>query len=363
MTSEVLELDFETRLRKCRWFTRGWTLQELIAPLHVVFVDIYWETMGIITHYFFRSTGSFPAQVSSITGIPEAVLSGMAVVNQFSIAQRMSWASRRKTSRGEDTAYCLLGLFNINMPLLYGEGGLKAFDRLQQAIFSQTKDESIYAWTPSYDNWLDESSRMLAPSPANFVFGGRIVRQPTTKPSSLYRHEGGWQLATLSPAPSLPTVFRHRNRPGVVLVRLRCIVARAADLAGSICILILQRMECGHFVAVRGREFYAFQSYIASGVVDKISDCIVGGHWENSAEMQGEKESTETHRHDQEVPTEDCIKDASDWVPMEESGKLDIHRDLDCDGTSYRSLEPSLLGASRDIRFRLGMSRPVLARP
>jgi hypothetical protein len=103
------------------WFTRGWTLQELIAPDEVTFYDKDWCKIGTKT--------DLKETLSSITGIDVSVFDPWFSVDSFSIAQRMSWASNRQTTRTEDMAYCLLGIFGINMPLLYGEGS-RAFIRL-----------------------------------------------------------------------------------------------------------------------------------------------------------------------------------------------------------------------------------------
>jgi hypothetical protein len=119
-----------------RWFSRGWTLQELIAPSAVEFYCNSWDSIG--------SRGSWAGMLSETTGIPEAVLETNDL-SSASVAQKMSWASRRRTTRKEDMAYCLLGLFDINMPLLYGEGE-KAFLRLQEHIALSTTDHSLFAW-------------------------------------------------------------------------------------------------------------------------------------------------------------------------------------------------------------------------
>jgi len=92
-------------LRKSNWFTRGWTLQELLAPSSVVFFDKDWTDIG--------TRASLEEQISEITGIEDFVNFESAC-----IAQKMSWASGRRTTRVEDMAYCLLGLFNVNMPPL-----------------------------------------------------------------------------------------------------------------------------------------------------------------------------------------------------------------------------------------------------
>ncbi|TBU31088.1 HET-domain-containing protein [Dichomitus squalens] len=106
--------------RQSKWHTRGWTLQELIAPDVVV-----------------------------VTNIPVNVLRLQMELSSVSIAARMSWAAKRKTTRPEDEAYCLMGIFRINMPTLYGEGR-QAFQRLQEEIMRRSTDTTLFAWgTPS----------------------------------------------------------------------------------------------------------------------------------------------------------------------------------------------------------------------
>ena len=110
--------------------------------------------------------------LSKVTGIPEAVLETNDL-SSASVAQKMSWASRRKTTRTEDMAYCLLGLFDINMPLLYGEGE-KAFLRLQEHIAVSTTDHSLFAWGVRSGSLGDTGQNIrsyrsiFASSPADF---------------------------------------------------------------------------------------------------------------------------------------------------------------------------------------------------
>jgi hypothetical protein len=120
-----------------RWFTRGWTLQELIAPSNVSFFSSEWTYFGC------KSSLSKPIQM--VTKINEDILKDPKLLRNMSIANRMSWAASRETTREEDIAYCLMGIFDINMPLLYGEG-LKAFSRLQQEIMKESTDQSLLAW-------------------------------------------------------------------------------------------------------------------------------------------------------------------------------------------------------------------------
>ncbi len=133
------EPDFipEDQFMKSKWHTRGWTLQELIAPHIVSFVSASWTVIG---DKWFNS-----GLVEEATGVPVNVLQDPARMKEFSIAQRMSWSSRRVTTREEDEAYCLLGIFDINMPTLYGEGR-KAFRRLQEEIMRQSPDTTLFAW-------------------------------------------------------------------------------------------------------------------------------------------------------------------------------------------------------------------------
>jgi len=124
----------------CRWFSRGWTLQELIAPRKVEFYDEAWILRG--------TKADLSDELQKATGIDGDVLrvGTIGVLSTIPLARRMSWASNRVTTRLEDTAYCLLGIFGVNMPLLYGEGE-KAFIRLQEEIIKESNDLSLLAWT------------------------------------------------------------------------------------------------------------------------------------------------------------------------------------------------------------------------
>jgi hypothetical protein len=160
-----------------RWFTRGWTLQELIAPSSLIFFNSVWEEVG--------TRSSLQGVISDITNIQIEVLEAEDCLQTFSVAQRMSWASERKTTRSEDAAYCLLGIFNIHMPMLYGEGE-NAFIRLQEEIMKLTDDPTIFAWrTPrpsgkrGYSDYYPDRTTcegLLARSPSSFLQSGRIVR-------------------------------------------------------------------------------------------------------------------------------------------------------------------------------------------
>jgi hypothetical protein len=150
-------------LPNSQWFTRGWTLQELIAPKVVWFFSESWTEIG--------RKDNLVQELSRITGIHADALQPAAKMKQFSVAERMSWASNRVTTRTEDKAYCLMGIFDVNMPPLYGERE-KAFIRLQEEIMKSSDDQSIFAWTDM--SWKDMSatpdtySGLLASSPKHF---------------------------------------------------------------------------------------------------------------------------------------------------------------------------------------------------
>ena len=193
------------RLRS-RWFTRGWTLQELIAPVDLEFYDATWKFCG--------HRVDLSAEVARVTGIDERVLKrhGMRarlgsssgagsvlplsfstrgidrILLRYGVSAKMSWAAKRETTRGEDIAYCLLGIFDVNMPLLYGEGGTKAFRRLQEEIARRSQDHTLLTWeanssygeptlfadNPSMfkDGHLYRPVRSLRGTPISFSNGG-----------------------------------------------------------------------------------------------------------------------------------------------------------------------------------------------
>lgn len=124
-SDEEISLHF----RKSRWFTRGWTLLELIAPLSVEF----YSRNG----YYIGNKWSLARQIHEVTLIPINAFQG-APLSDFGVEERLAWTGNRQTTRDEDAAYCLLGIFDVQMPLTYGEGRAKAFKRLKKKILSST---------------------------------------------------------------------------------------------------------------------------------------------------------------------------------------------------------------------------------
>lgn len=162
-------------LRHCRWFHRGWTLQELIAPPRVEFFDKHWEQFG--------SRDALSDVLEAVTDIDESVLSRRGqdvttLLENLTIAKRMSWAKDRETTRSEDVAYCLLGLFQVHMPMLYGEGE-RAFIRLQEQIMKDSNDLTLFAWEANAHH--DQGERLmyrgiLARNPQEFARSGDLIR-------------------------------------------------------------------------------------------------------------------------------------------------------------------------------------------
>jgi hypothetical protein len=222
------------RMMESEWFTRGWTLQEMLAPPSVVFLTWDWEIIG--------DKVSLARDISSITGIPEALLEAQDSLLRSSVAQKMSWASKRQTTKPEDMAYCMLGLFGVNMPLLYGEGGPKAFKRLQLHIISDSDDESIFAWSALTERILYRADAnrqtMLAYSVRSFADAGTIMQLPPT--NQLFTHRPHYAMTNKGllyqgPAQHLLQDRDGRDAPGLYIIHLNCFGTTCARWPIVIC--------------------------------------------------------------------------------------------------------------------------------
>ena len=231
--SEQLNRDAETRnlikieqcillkFEKSQWFTRGWTLQELLAPQRLHFFSAEWEYMATK-----GDDGPIDRAVSPVTKIPAAILNSRTLLGDTSVAQRMSWMSNRYTTRTEDKAYCLLGLFNVNMPLLYGEGE-NAWRRLQQEIIRTSNDESIFAWKRHLDFGPLNSlclQETLAPGPAYFALCGQVEkRRSFIRPAYAITNRGLELRLTPTTAIELAKASK-QDRERIILFPLNCVV-------------------------------------------------------------------------------------------------------------------------------------------
>ncbi|KIW58748.1 hypothetical protein PV05_03246 [Exophiala xenobiotica] len=170
------------------WFRRGWTLQELLAPQQHKYLAQDWSLIGVTVRNTTSDTSatldsgecscatSFPGATCLETGSfgslwhTHGLFQKLRPQWKVCIAERMSWAAKRETSRLEDKAYCLLGIFNINMALIYGEGE-KAFVRLQEEIIQHYVDRTILAW--------DRTDHESTLSPKDFKFTNFRFRNRT----------------------------------------------------------------------------------------------------------------------------------------------------------------------------------------
>ena len=195
-------VNFSASFKQSQWFTRGWTLQELLAPSSVIFYNARWDRIGCKKELL--------GGISEATGIGVQYLNDM---REASVAAKMSWISKRQTSRSEDMAYCLLGLFDVNMPLLYGEGR-KAFVRLQLEIIKKSNDDSIFAWTSADAENI--SSGLLALWPDSFA-DSADVRSPDFDSSKDYVTDfHAWEKRAFAPRNS-----SDRHFPQIELIQGR----------------------------------------------------------------------------------------------------------------------------------------------
>ncbi|KAG9496376.1 hypothetical protein J7337_012964 [Fusarium musae] len=194
----------DSAFRNARWFTRGWTLQELIAPPNLQFFSSTWTMIA--------TSAELAPSITEITGIPwsrllKGRLSKSHPLRRYSIAQRMSWASRRSTTRIEDQAYSLLGLFDISMPLVYGEG-YGAFTRLLGEIIHKYADESFFASQLQYVDFLPRSPMEFRESQSVIISSSPQLQrhyQPADHSYSFHLTNTGLQISL----PIVPTVVPH----------------------------------------------------------------------------------------------------------------------------------------------------------
>ncbi|KAI5986761.1 hypothetical protein F5J12DRAFT_868177 [Pisolithus orientalis] len=205
--------------RRSKWFSRAWTLQELLAPGNVFFFAKDWKEIG--------TKAGLASVISSVTGIHTDALMHPERVPHFSVATRMSWAKGRKSSKPEDRVYALMGLFGVNLPIVYGQGETETFMKLQHEIIKKSDDQSILAWRFFTRAPSPRTSSFLADSPDYFADCGDVHRipsdqlleycikhsHPTANPRS------GFLLTCRGLQATLPVRSR---RPGVLDALLAC---------------------------------------------------------------------------------------------------------------------------------------------
>lgn len=239
----------DSDFRTSRWFTRGWTLQEILAPMELIFFDRCWKEINIgRINRSLSSVGvenlrlAFPAEeqylnrlgllylLSEITNIPKIVLD-RGDFSQFCAAARLAWAADRETTRLEDRAYSLLGLLEVNMPLLYGEGE-KAFMRLQEEVIKSRDDDSLLAWgygqAPKTQSKL-HADTVLAQSPLDFKHCHSFQKLATDETSPdvplTTAHSAMTNIGMQMAIPLRPIDSKNR----ILIAILRCLVPGTYD--------------------------------------------------------------------------------------------------------------------------------------
>ena len=181
----------ESAFPKSRWFKRGWTLQELIAPSTVQFFSQAGQLLG--------SKMSRLQQINEITGIDIGALRGSSL-SEFSLERRVSWTTGRETKKEEDAAYCLLGIFDIHMPLIYGEGRQRAFDRLQRKV---RKSLDPTPSSSSGTSWFTKPAQDLSSNSKDLAF--------EKVPEMLKGHMGFVYAVVFSPNGELLALVSHET--------------------------------------------------------------------------------------------------------------------------------------------------------
>jgi hypothetical protein len=164
------------------WFKRGWTLQELIAPQAVVFLTSTWKTIGRKTELAPRAPGNdlgvdLNNEIAAITGIPSSVLSGWRPNMKFDVEKVFSWMSGRETTIPEDSSYAIAGMIGVALPIMYGEGGANARQRLlvevrlREEKTSKAYGDALKLLSPS-DQWTNHASarRFHEPGTCSWIF-------------------------------------------------------------------------------------------------------------------------------------------------------------------------------------------------
>lgn len=188
----------------------GWTLQELLAPRYMVFYDMHWNALG--------SKNDLSDQISAVTGIDTRYLrSERDSLSSAGIATKMSWMAGRRTTREEDMAYSLIGLFNINMDVRYGQTGSSAFIRLQEELLKKGADDSLFAWRMakrgaggSMPGWAADEWGLLAAEPSWFKDSGNLTVYNLEVKQSRAAANGFAMIQNGVRIPSAPIELRRR---------------------------------------------------------------------------------------------------------------------------------------------------------
>ncbi|KAK3670736.1 hypothetical protein LTR78_009428 [Recurvomyces mirabilis] len=313
--------DWQMHFSSSAWFKRGWTLQELLAPCITIFFADDWSILGIGTnrHNFsddkrwtIEGLPRLGSLIQSIVRIPIEVLRNPQIMSFYSVAQRLSWAFNRQTTRTEDEAYCLLGILGVSMPLLYGEGN-KAFRRLQLEIMRQTADESILAFN-RYEPWFKYGHiEVLAHSPQQFQDGGDMARAQFSSRQPFTFTNMGLELSSLREPKTKEFPARRimevKGKRTTILYLLACCANSKREMIGYWLLLVMQ--SCGHYcLQAVGHDLVAPKrsSHDDSGhsVYDRTHDGGLNGSliWAGHDLVKADLENRPIHVHN---PNQMCL--------------------------------------------------------
>ncbi|UPX20702.1 uncharacterized protein EKO05_0010927 [Ascochyta rabiei] len=277
----------DRRGKASEWFERGWTLQELLAPREIQFYDKRWKFMG--------TRGELAKLVGRVAGISPDYLSGKREPSDASCAMKMSWMAGRVTQQIEDIAYSLIGLFDVHLNPMYGEG-TRAFMRLQEAIMKEFEcfDESLFAWErpqdcvlrcfqnePRVQVFKHDKWGLLAPSPDCFKKSGNLFVQKSLVET---RPAGGFRTSHQGIFFTLPSKEVNRTFGGTrseIDLPLNCwrigsgrapetIVLQLARIAGG----EIVRTQCDRLGSRKGAQVSG-----KAGVVVAVAQPRIGQHW------------------------------------------------------------------------------------
>ena len=177
-----------------RWFTRGWTLQELLAPRRLKFYSKRWHRLTEFLNDKISAEDVRRLNNQSLTRqldlLSDAILKAAGLVMQHvrdfvpgirhpSLPERMQWIARRATTREEDESYSLMGIFNVSISIAYGEGRERAFFRLYQAILEVGYERDWLLWTGRSVSPSIHPSRMIPSSPKCYLTWNVNFRRDT----------------------------------------------------------------------------------------------------------------------------------------------------------------------------------------
>ncbi|KAI2640374.1 HET-domain-containing protein [Hypomontagnella submonticulosa] len=274
-------------VRATRWMSRGWTLQELLAPELRCFFAADWSEI--------EGGDDLLGAVAESTGISLTVLKDRDLISNFCLGERMKWAAKRQTTRGEDMAYSLMGLFNVNMPVIYGEGPISAFKRLQREIMQSSFDMTLFAWRGDYS-----SSGMLARSPADFsnVPPLGLWAPVSVSPFSMTNVGLSIRLNITNQQQIEEHDFGKRPQGATLRAALQCNVQTPAG-RWEIPMIYLEPMAGAHFF-LNGKECRGYRRVRCADWVTLPSNRLVGCRYEDVLVLQDEhhelvRKSTQHH--------------------------------------------------------------------